>query len=61
MTTKQGVQVTKMEAHGQVKPNIVQLACEFSPLFWLLATRDVLQERRARQRQRFLTDDVNQC
>ena len=46
MTTKQGVQVSKMEAHREVNPSILRLACEFSPLFWLLAARDVLQERR---------------
>ena len=46
MTAKQEVEVSKMEAHREVKLNILRLACEFSPLFWLLAARDVLQERR---------------
>ena len=46
MTTKQGVQVSKMEAHRQVKPNILRLACEFSPLFSPLAAIGTLQERR---------------
>ena len=46
MTTKQGVQVSKIEAHTEVKPNILRLACEISRLFSPLAARDVLQERR---------------